>query len=396
MNEILITIAAAGVFFAAIAIRGVFGYLKNKKVSDVKFDWKRLVKGSLNPIALMLTIGALAALILAFLKIVGVSGVTVAGLDQISVKNIIVGLFIADIGAIGLAIKEGLLAYGLDDKQIAQIRDAASKIDMSTELGLKVENKDGEITASAETITKQSVKEQLADDKVNVDEGAVIGPGRGDANTYVDPYRSAAPDTLIDPSTCYNRECVSYVACKIAQATGNWPRRTGDMNAKNWIYRLPENGYRQVAAPVEGGKYVGILPQGTYGHALWYEYGNTISEYNYVYAHDFSMRMINLSQYVWFEIVAPPAPPAPEPTPEPTPAPVVINVGDTVIVNGQGIADGINEKPPYTDVFSETPMKVIAKADTRYPYGLNQYNSGTVGNYSDVTAWFAADTVRKA
>lgn len=322
MNEIAITIAAAGVFFGAMAIRGVFGYLKNKKVSDIKFDWKKFIVGSLNPVGLMLAIGALAALVMVFLRLVGVSGIEVAGLDQISVKNIIVGLFIADIGAIGLAIKEGLLAFGLDDKQIAQIRDTASSLKDGEEVGVSIKTENGDIVASAETITKKSSKQQLDSEGVTVDHGEDVTPGKGDANTYVEPYRSAAPDTIIDPSTCYNRECVSYVACKIAQARGSWPKRTGDMNAKNWVYRLPENGYREVAAPKEGGKYVGILTSGLYGHALWFEYGTTVSEYNYSVVHGFGMRSINLAQYRWFEIVAPPVQPAPAPISTPVPSPV--------------------------------------------------------------------------
>lgn len=331
MNEIVITIAAAGVFFGAMAIRGVFGYLKNKKVSDIKFDWKKFIVGSLNPVGLMLAIGALAALVMVFLRLVGVSGVEVAGLDQISVKNIIVGLFIADIGAIGLAIKEGILAFGLDDKQIAQIRDTASSLKDGEEVGVSIKTENGDIVASAETITKKTVKEQLADEGITVDDGTQVEPGKGDANTYVEPYRSAKPDSIVDPSTCYNRECVSYVACKVAQAAGRWPKRTGDMNARNWIYRLPENGFKEVAAPREGGKYIGVLPSGTYGHVVWFEYGTTISEYNYIYAYGFSMRSINLSQYRWFEIVAAPVIVTPVNPPAPTPAPVTKPVDDDIV-----------------------------------------------------------------
>ena len=107
MNDILMCAGAAGVFFGAMALRGIFGYLKNKKIAveDLKFDWKKFLSGSIKPIALTLAIGGLAALILAFLSLVDASGVEVAGLDQISIHNLLVGLFIADIGAIGYAIK---------------------------------------------------------------------------------------------------------------------------------------------------------------------------------------------------------------------------------------------------------------------------------------------------
>ncbi len=403
MNEILISLAAAGIFFGAMGIRGMYGYLRNKKVADVRFDWHKFLVGSLNPIGMILGIGGLSALIVLFLRVVAFSGLEVAGIDQLSVQTVIIGLFIADVGAIGLAIKEALLAFTLTEKQIEQIRTLTGNLKEGEQLGLKVTvDEKGDLVASIETVLARTVKEQLKADGVEVDHGKNVKPGKGDANTYVEPYRSAAPDTLIDPSTCYNRECVSYTACKIMQQTGSWIKRTGSMNAKEWIYRLPENGYKEVSAPREGGKYVGVLPTGTYGHVVWFEYGNTISEYNYNYQHNFGMRAINLSQYRWFEIAAPANPtPTPEPTPTPDPVPTVPNnptpetpiaVGDSVVAWGVGTADSYGGGAT-TRSFPETPMKVIGINNGRY--ALNQYNTGTPGNLADVTGWFPASQVRK-
>lgn len=141
MNDILMCAAAAGVFFGAIALRGIFGYLKNKKISieELKFDWKKFLSGSIKPVALTLAIGALAALILVFLGLVDASGVEVAGIDQISIKNLLVGLFIADIGAIGYAISEALMAFGLSEKQIEQIRQTVAIAEEDEDLGVAVE-----------------------------------------------------------------------------------------------------------------------------------------------------------------------------------------------------------------------------------------------------------------
>lgn len=317
MNDILMCAGAAGVFFGAMALRGIFGYLKNKKIAveDLKFDWKKFLSGSIKPIALTLAIGGLAALILAFLSLVDASGVEVAGLDQISIHNLLVGLFIADIGAIGYAIKEALLAFGLTDKQIAQIREAAEEGETGINIGV---DDDGNLVASAETKTDKSVKEILEEEAEGetVDHGVELDPGKGAVwvNTYPEPYRSAAKDTKVDPSTCYNRECVSYVAWKIAEATGAWPKRTGDMNAKEWIYRLPSWGYKKVSAPKNGGLYVGVLTSGKYGHVVWFEGDRTISEYNYGSAGNYGVRQINLSQYIWFEIKAPTVTPQPQPS----------------------------------------------------------------------------------
>lgn len=328
MNEILMCVAASGIFFGAMTLRGIFGYLKNKKISldDVKFSWKKFFSGSIKPVLLTLSIGLLAALILAFLALVDSSGIEVQGLEQISVHNLLLGLFIADIGAIGYALKEGLIAFGLSEKQILQIRETALNGETGISIGIDSE---GNIIASPETVTPKTDKELLEDDGVDVDHGEELiveeEPGKGAAwnNTYPEPYRSRPKDSLVDPSTCYSRECVSYCAWKICEVTGSWPKRTGDMNAKEWVYRLPSWGYKKVSAPKNGGYYVGVLTSGKYGHVVWFEGGNTISEYNYNSAGNYGVRNINLSQYQWFQIKAAPAP-------APTPTPSNFKVGDNV------------------------------------------------------------------
>ena len=306
MSDILLTISAVGVFFGAMALRGIFGYLKNKKIAieDLKFDWKKFLSGSIRPIAITLSTGALVALILGFLKVVDLSGIEVQGLEYISIHNLLVGLFIADISAIGYAISEALVVFGLNDKQIAQIRNTTTSGE--TIVGAKIDE-NGDIIAYADTVTDKSDKEIVDETDNNSDHGVELDVGKGAVwvNTYPEPYRSAAKDTKIDPSTCYNRECVSYCAWKIKEVTGAWPRRTGDMNAKNWIYRLPSWGFKEVAEPKNGGLYIGVLTTGRYGHVVWFEGDRTISEYNYGSAGNYGVRQINLSQYRWFEIKAP-------------------------------------------------------------------------------------------
>lgn len=122
------------------------------------------------------------------------------------------------------------------------------------------------------------------------------------ANTYPEPYRSAKKDSLIDPSTCYNRECTSYCAWKIKEATGNWPKRTGDMNARNWLYRLPENGYGTRVASPNGNKCVGVSTGGKYGHVVWSDGTLHISEYNYYSNGTYSERNVNAKNYQWFVV----------------------------------------------------------------------------------------------
>ena len=127
------------------------------------------------------------------------------------------------------------------------------------------------------------------------------------ANTYPEPYRSAKKDALIDPSTCYNRECTSYCAWKIKEATGKWPKRTGDMNARNWIYRLPENGYGTTTSTPNGNKCVGVSTRGKYGHVVWSEGTLHISEYNWDSKGNYSERNVNANNYRWYIIKSAPS-----------------------------------------------------------------------------------------
>lgn len=178
----------------------------------------------------------------------------------------------------------------------------------------------GKVKKFIDTITKKSIKEQLVEEGKILDGNEVpmneAGQG-GIANTYPEPYRSAPKDSLIDPSTCYSRECVSYCAWKICESRGSWPPRTGSMSAKYWIERLPSWGYKEVSAPKNGGKYVAVSTVGTYGHVMWFEFDNTVSEYNYDSAGNFGVRTIDIKKYRWYEIVAPETPlPAPTPTNE--------------------------------------------------------------------------------
>lgn len=195
----------------------------------------------------------------------------------------------------------------------------------------------GEIAESAkkfvEALGGKTTREQLIEDGVDLTniEGEVVGKGSG--NTYIEPHRSAPKDTLIDPSTCYNRECVSYTAWKIAEIKqGNWPTRTGAMSAKYWVDRLASWGYKMVSAPKEGGKYIGVVTSGTYGHVVWFEHKIDeskvqISEYNYADAGNYGLRNVPILGYIWFEIVAPSSTVTPE-------IPTVVDsytVGDTVL-----------------------------------------------------------------
>lgn len=174
----------------------------------------------------------------------------------------------------------------------------------------------GEIAADVrkfiDTLAPRASRELFVEEGINTAQfdGKIIA-GKGSGNTYPEPYRSAPKDSLIDPSTCYNRECCSYTAWKIAEVKGgNWPPRTGSMSAKYWVDRLPSWGYKMVSTPRDGGKYVGVITAGSYGHVVWFEHminsaTAQISEYNYADAGNYGVRNIPISGYIWFEIEAP-------------------------------------------------------------------------------------------
>ena len=81
----------------------------------------------------------------------------------------------------------------------------------------------------------------------------------------------------------------------------------------------------------------------------------------------------------------------------PAPAPEEpIKEGDLVVVNGIGTAssDGSGAR---TRMYSEQTMKVIdIKSGATNAYALNQYAQGNVKDYSQVTAWFNKDSIRRA
>lgn len=123
-------------------------------------------------------------------------------------------------------------------------------------------------------------------------------------NTYPEPYRSARKDSLIDPSTCYNRECTSYCAWKVKETTGSWLKRTGDMNAKNWIYRLPENGFKTRVSSPNGAKCIGVRTSGKHGHVVWSNGTLTITDYNWNSDGNFREHVVKSADYKWFVIKA--------------------------------------------------------------------------------------------
>lgn len=264
MNDVLIVVGAASVFFGAMLFRGIFGYLKNRKIAieDLKFSWKTFLSGMIVPVALTVSIGGLAGLILAFLHLVGASGVEVLGIDQISVTNLELGMFIADIGAIGFAIKEALLAFGLSEKQIEQIRETVNDRADDEVTGISVKLDGGVLVAVADNITPEHL---LTDQQTNgeaeptdaeieeVGQGASVNPlsrrladgdndgGKGWQCSKYSWYLASgirmnyAPHPDYGP--CNGRDMVNYLVDKLG-----W-KRCGKQNGAIFAYDTSTYGH---------------------------------------------------------------------------------------------------------------------------------------------------------
>lgn len=331
MQELINTLITTGVGLAILGASYLLdllvGAIKVLFTSEIKWSWKKMGEDLLKAILIAISIEAWIILWYVAGWYAGNIGLDITEFtDAMSIAGMI--------GAIGVGAFWYLANAGKNLLDFVNTKHIEVKIDESTIDYKAIADK---IRHLSDTITGKSIKEQLKEDGEKLDgkeiDESEAGQG-GIANTYPEPYRSAPKDSMLDPSTCYNRECVSYCAWKICEIRGEWPPRTGSMNAKEWIYRLPSWGYKKVSAPKNGGKYVGVTTKGTYGHVIWFEFDNTVSEYNYVSAGNFDVRAVDTNQYEWYEIVA-----APEPTPTPTPTKKVAYTykpGDTF---GQVICD---------------------------------------------------------
>jgi surface antigen len=105
----------------------------------------------------------------------------------------------------------------------------------------------------------------------------------GSNGGYPSLWANSAQDTLVDSWGMYNRECVSYVAFKVAQAYGNMPYWGGRGNANQWPSNARAAGIPTGTTPRAGA--VGVVSSGAYGHVAWVESVNgdgtiNISHYN--------------------------------------------------------------------------------------------------------------------
>ena len=219
--------------------------------------------------------------------------------------------------------------------------------------------------------------------------------------------------------------CVGYACGRFNEVYNEIKRTTGmkyyalNCNAENFIERAKSIGLEVVDYPVLGGIMVwqkGNTLSGNdgAGHVAFVE---KIYDKNHIYTSEsgygssafWNSHRYNTngrwglgSGYKFRGCIVNPAigkigPEEPKPEPEPVkPVEVDINPGDTVIVNGVGTANSYGGGA-RTRRYTNHKMKVIAevKNDRKHPFALNQYNTGKVGDFSQVTGWFAKSDIKK-
>lgn len=343
MDKIGLSIAAAAVYLAALCLRGIFGYLKNNKIAieNIKFDIRKFFGGAVRPALLTLGIGALAALIMAFLKIVSASGLTVVGIDQVTVEHLLLGLFVADIGAIGYAMSEALMAFGLSEKQIEQIRATVADRESDEKTGVEVKDNDGELEAIAVNIKQDDANGETADEpqmgamwpyyKVDVSTpSAFVNAVNGKGFNEGFGFQCVAGFKEFTFSLC------GKVVATLTGGASGYAKQVGQICALGFTHHTDRK--------LQDGDWV-IFGGGKYGHvAMFYKgqfFGQNQNAANGSRGNAFNLANIGLNNYlchyrpnIYAKAPAPTPKPDPTPTPTPSPAPAdevsyVYQKGDT-------------------------------------------------------------------
>ena len=101
-----------------------------------------------------------------------------------------------------------------------------------------------------------------------------------DFANWEEEYNAKDCTLVLDRSGCIVKHDTSYIAWKIYESTGEWPRKTSKsiICDLDWIKFLSKSGYHEMAdEPIPGHKYVGIYPiDKNLSVGLWYE--TTISD----------------------------------------------------------------------------------------------------------------------
>lgn len=179
-------------------------------------------------------------------------------------------------------------------------------------------------TLLAQTNGQEAAYQQLSTDKQNEANRLVkeqiasnmSAARRGNSQTlvsdvaggggYPGAWGNAPQDTVIDDWALFNRECVSYVAWKIASTGRFVPYFNGQGNANQWESYVAKYGIKSGTTPVVGS--AAVLYGGAYGHVMYVEAVSddksriSVSEYNYGWSGLYSKRSISSAglTYLYF------------------------------------------------------------------------------------------------
>lgn len=113
--------------------------------------------------------------------------------------------------------------------------------------------------------------------------GGYTASSDGSNGGYPSIWANAPMNSYVDSWGMYSRQCVSYVAFKVASVYGNMPYWGGVGNANQWPGNARAAGIPVGTTPKAGA--VGVVSSGQYGHVAWVEAVNPngtirISHYN--------------------------------------------------------------------------------------------------------------------
>ena len=163
-----------------------------------------------------------------------------------------------------------------------------------------------QLAAGKQAETTQLINAQIAFNMKAAQRGGSQMLSSSGTGGYPGAWANASQDSIIDSWGLYNRECVSYVAWKIASTGRFVPNFNGQGNANQWQGYLSGYGIRSGSTPVVGS--AAALSGGAYGHMMYVETVSadgsriTISEYNYGWSGRYSERSISSAglTYLYF------------------------------------------------------------------------------------------------
>jgi len=156
--------------------------------------------------------------------------------------------------------------------------------------------------------TDKLIQEQIASNMSaaqNSDSQTLVSDVIGGGG-YPSKWANAPQDAVVDDWALYNRECVSYVAWKLASVGKFVPYFNGQGNANQWESYVARYGIKSGTTPVVGS--AAVLYGGAYGHVMYVESVSsdksriTVSEYNYGWTGKYSKRSISSAglTYLYF------------------------------------------------------------------------------------------------